>query len=173
MNHFCNWRTHSKSPRTFKIMHLNEALNIALSFWRYISAYFLLLIYLSHIIMDLLRMTWALTLNGEANFEWQTAVKATTQLITHVTSKYSREPVREKIRHRQKRSWHRSADHEKKRRSSSITRMTFYTFLIVTCNFEFQSNYLFWGFSRVFELVVIFKKNWLTYFKANYTIFVS
>ena len=38
--------------------------------------------------MDLLRMTPALTLNGEANFEWQPAAKATTQLITHVTSKY-------------------------------------------------------------------------------------
>ena len=37
--------------------------------------------------MDLLRMTPALTLNGEANFEWQPAAKATTQLITHVTSK--------------------------------------------------------------------------------------
>ena len=41
--------------------------------------------------MDLLRMTPALTLNGEANFEWQPAAKATTQLITHVTSKYGRE----------------------------------------------------------------------------------
>ena len=40
--------------------------------------------------MDLLRMTPALTLNGEANFEWQPAAKATTQLITHVTSKYRR-----------------------------------------------------------------------------------
>ena len=30
------------------------------------------------------------TLNGEANFEWRPAAKATTQLITHVTSKYSR-----------------------------------------------------------------------------------
>ena len=28
------------------------------------------------------------TLNGEANFEWRPAAKATTQLITHVTSKY-------------------------------------------------------------------------------------
>ena len=36
-------------------------------------------------------MTPALTLNGEANFEWQPAAKATTQLITHVTSKYGRE----------------------------------------------------------------------------------
>ena len=35
-------------------------------------------------------MTPALTLNGEANFEWQPAAKATTQLITHVTSKYRR-----------------------------------------------------------------------------------
>ena len=46
---------------------------------------------LSHIIMELLRMTPALTVNGEANFEWRPAAKATTQLITHVTSKYSRE----------------------------------------------------------------------------------
>ena len=41
--------------------------------------------------MELLRMTPALTVNGEANFEWRPAAKATTQLITHVTSKYSRE----------------------------------------------------------------------------------
>ena len=31
-------------------------------------------------------MTPASLVNGEANFEWQPAEKATTQLITHVTS---------------------------------------------------------------------------------------
>ena len=41
-------------------------------------------------------MTPALTLNGEANFEWQPAAKATTQLITHVTSKYGRAEPRQK-----------------------------------------------------------------------------
>ena len=48
-------------------------------------------------------MTPALTLNGEANFEWQPAAKATTQLITHVTSKYRRTQEKMSAIARQKR----------------------------------------------------------------------
>ena len=91
-------------------------------------------------------MTLALTLNGEANFEWQPAAKATTQLITHVTSKYGREREGERkkslalpptppkalwvdIRATKERCCRHSVN--------GSMMMAFYTFLIVTCNFEF------------------------------------
>ena len=85
-------------------------------------------------------MTPASLVNGEANFEWRPAEKATTQLITHVTSEtakkyiYRQTPANSVIaEHHLTWTHHLATKREKKSRSSPEI---YYTVTVLSREFE-------------------------------------